>query len=119
MANNIGAKIRFIRKLHGLSQEELGDTIGYSRPAISNYESNNRAVSTEDLQKIADCFNISIMYFFDQEQTQLEKELQPYIEGIKPFDIENLSPEKKSKITCALYDFFIKYNNTAKTSEEI
>ena len=117
MANDIGAKIRFIRKLHGLSQEKLGTAIGYSRPTISNYEANTRTITIADLQKIADYFNISAMYFLNGEQTKLEKELLPYIEGIKPLNIEKISPEKKAKIIRALYEFETKYKNITKTSK--
>ncbi len=117
MANDIGAKIKFIRKLHGLTQEELGNAIGYSRPAIANYESNTRLVSITDLQKISDYFNIGIMYFFENELTQLEKELLPYIEGVKPFDIKNLSPEKKAVIIRAIYEFGTKYKKDSKLSK--
>lgn len=114
MANDIGAKIRFIRKLHGLNQKNLGDAIGYSRTTITNYEANARSVVITDLEKIANYFNISILYFFDGEQTQLEKELLPYIEGIKPLDITKLSPEKRAKIIRTLYEFETKYQTTLK-----
>ena len=116
MANDIGAKIRFIRKLHGLTQEEVGNVLNYSRPAISNYESNAREISIEDLQQLANYFNICIMYFFDDTPTPLEKELQPYIEGIKPFNIENLPPKKKTEIVKFLYSFEEKYINPNKNT---
>ena len=112
MVNDIGAKIRFIRKLHGLSQEELGNIINYSRPAISNYEANTREVSIDDLQQLSDYFNISIMYFLDNEQSELEKLLLPYMEGSKSFNIKNLSPKKKTEVVKFLYSFEQKYIKT-------
>lgn len=45
----LGEKIQQLRKISGLSQEQLGDQLGVSRQAISKWELNE---STPDLDKI-------------------------------------------------------------------
>ncbi len=59
-----GEKIRQLRKLKERTQKELADHLGYSEAQISHIENGNRKVGNEDLQKIADFFNISSDYFF-------------------------------------------------------
>ena len=114
MANDIGAKIKFLRKLHGLTQEEFGDIIRYSRTAVTNFETNARALTVKGLQEVSDYFNISIVYFFEEKHTELEKDLLPYIEGNKPLNLEKLSPLKRAEIIRALYEFETKYNKDTK-----
>ena len=46
---NIAARIQYLRKTKGMSQEELADQIGVSRQAVSKWESEQ---STPDLEKI-------------------------------------------------------------------
>ena len=46
---NIGDRIQTLRKLRGISQEELADKIGVSRQAVSKWESEQ---STPDLVKV-------------------------------------------------------------------
>ena len=46
---NIGDRIQTLRKLRGISQEELADKIGVSRQSVSKWESEQ---STPDLVKV-------------------------------------------------------------------
>lgn len=59
---NIAERIQHLRKLKGLSQEELANAIGVSRQAVSKWES---AQSTPDIEKIislSDLFEVSTDY---------------------------------------------------------
>lgn len=56
--------IKRIRKEKGISQEELSEKSGVSRPTISNLENNPDAVTTTDtLQKIAMALNVKVSDF--------------------------------------------------------
>lgn len=46
---NIADRIQYLRKIKGMSQEELAEQIGVSRQAVSKWESEQ---STPDLEKI-------------------------------------------------------------------
>lgn len=51
--------IRNLRKRKGLTQQELGDAIGVTKPTISNYESGKRQLTADILQKLAQFFGVS------------------------------------------------------------
>ena len=66
---NIGDRIQTLRKLKGISQEELADKIGVSRQAVSKWESEQ---STPDLVKV-----ILLSDFFETTTDYLLKGIEP------------------------------------------
>ena len=58
--NFLGAELRIYRKLHKLTQEELGNIVGVNKTAIVNYENGSRKIPVHTLWKIAQYFNLSI-----------------------------------------------------------
>lgn len=65
---DIGSKINKLRTERKLSMRELGDRIGVSHAHISKLESGINSPSVDLLEKLADCFNINIAYFFTSER---------------------------------------------------
>ncbi len=63
----LGEKIRELRKVKKISQEEFAMAMGYSRPLIVNWEKGTRDPDTQALLKIADYFNVSIDYLMGRE----------------------------------------------------
>lgn len=59
----IGERIRQARDAVGLTMEELGARIGYTKSAISKWESGARPISIEALKHIAEVLNRPISYF--------------------------------------------------------
>lgn len=49
----VGARIRFLRKRTGLTQQELGDLLGVSGSLVGQYENGTRNPKYETLTKIA------------------------------------------------------------------
>ena len=56
----IGQRIKELREQLGLSQQRLAEKLGVARPAVSQIENNERKVCAEELQKLAEIFNISV-----------------------------------------------------------
>jgi transcriptional regulator with XRE-family HTH domain len=56
----IGQNIKYLRKRHGLSQQELADQLAVLRSSVSDYERGHTQVSIESLIKISDIFNVSL-----------------------------------------------------------
>jgi transcriptional regulator with XRE-family HTH domain len=53
-------RLKELRVINGISQEELGGKLGYKRSAVSGYEVGRNEPSIDDLIKIADYFNVSL-----------------------------------------------------------
>jgi len=55
----IGRKIKEFRDALGISQQELADTLGVSRPTVSQIENGERKIYAEEIKKLAKIFNVS------------------------------------------------------------
>jgi transcriptional regulator with XRE-family HTH domain len=76
-----GQRIKLLREAIGLSQARLADELGISRPAVSQIENGERKVCAEELQKIANIFNISIDELMNpdrQPQIMIKEKQAPY-----------------------------------------
>ena len=59
-----GDKLRQLRTLKGLSQEQLAKRMGITKSMISAYENSVRQPSYDVLMRIALFFNVSMDFFF-------------------------------------------------------
>lgn len=65
----IGQKIKKLRKLRGLTQEEFSKILGYSdRSTISKIEKDINDVPTEKLEKIAKALGVSVSELLEDEK---------------------------------------------------
>lgn len=64
----IGTRLREIRKLHKLTQKELGDLIGLSQTAISLIEKGELSISLDSLYKFCSEFKIPIAKILEVEE---------------------------------------------------
>jgi len=63
----IGARIRYLRKREGLSQEKLALKAEMDRTYIASVESGERNISIVNIYKISTALNISLKEFFSEE----------------------------------------------------
>jgi len=64
LRNDIGKKIKYLRKEHGISQEKLAEGIDMSREHISCLERGKNLITIDSLYKISEYFGIDIKEFF-------------------------------------------------------
>lgn len=57
---SLGERIKSYRKMNQLSQESVGELVGVSRQAVTRWETNYSAPSTDNLIKLATIFNITL-----------------------------------------------------------
>jgi transcriptional regulator with XRE-family HTH domain len=69
LARRIGNRLRELRKDRGMNQKNLAETTHFSTPLISRMENGLTMPSIATLQVMADAMEVSIGYFFmDEEQ---------------------------------------------------
>lgn len=56
-----GIKIRMVRELRGLTQNNVADMLGIAQNTYSKYENNQSKISVETLEKIAKVLEVSPM----------------------------------------------------------
>ena len=69
---DIGAKIRELRVLNGLTQEELADRSELSKGFISQLENDLTSPSISTLEDILQCLGITISEFFAKEEDPVQ-----------------------------------------------
>lgn len=69
----IGAKIKELRMLNGLTQEELADRSELSKGFISQLENDVTSPSISTLEDILQCLGTTLSEFFSQEETSVQK----------------------------------------------
>jgi len=56
----IGYRIKELREQLGINQQKLADLLGVARPTVSQIENEERKVSTDELIKLSEIFNLSV-----------------------------------------------------------
>lgn len=69
MIQNLGEKVKLLRKRRNLKQEDLANLLNLSRAQISNLEKGKRNFSLNQLKKISEFFNVEMSYFIMAETT--------------------------------------------------
>ena len=59
----IGKKIRILRKTRGLTQEQLAEKVNVKRATISNYEIGRRSPHIKELEDISNALGVNLDYF--------------------------------------------------------
>ena len=67
-----GEKLKHLRQKHNLSQEELGELLGFSSSAIGQYENNRREPNFERLRIIKDFFKVDYNFLLEDNKNDRE-----------------------------------------------
>lgn len=71
---DIGKRVRAVRKQHGKTMKWLGDQIGVSEQAISQYELGTRPIPVGTVQQIAKILSVNSNYLFgDPEEERFDR----------------------------------------------
>ena len=88
MNKTIGERIKNLRVLSGMSQEELGNRVGVQRAAINKYEKGSVTnIPIATIEKIAQTFDVSPTYIVGWDNTEsnpLSAEVK-VLQGVKRF----------------------------------
>jgi len=68
-SSGIGGRLRVAREMAGLSQAQVAKMLSLHRPSISEMEAGRRKVSSEELAKLSDIYDVSISWLTETEDT--------------------------------------------------
>ena len=93
MANELGKKIKILRKVRGLTQTQLAEKLKVGRATVSNYEIGRRSPHLKELERIAAALGVGLDYFgiTQSDTTDLIARARLL------FNDDNISPEEKEK----------------------
>lgn len=74
-----GKRIRELRKLKGLTQEQPAETAGLDVKQISNLETGNCFTTMQTIEKLADCFSCEIFQLFNFAHLKPKDDLIPVL----------------------------------------
>lgn len=93
MNENIGMKLRALRKAKGLTTQQLADKVAVSQSYISRFENNRAVPDIIMLKNILAALDTDLATFFAKEEEEFSIDLLQLMETIK-----GLSPEARSKL---------------------
>lgn len=67
MPKTFGVKLREIRTMRGLSQDELAALLGTTKQVISRYENEQRTPKLDTVQEYAEKLNVPLLYLVDNK----------------------------------------------------
>lgn len=107
LLNNIGERIKTLRKRSGMTQEELSDKLGFhTKSAISKIEKGHREPSIGTLILIADYFNVSVDFLLGRT-VQKRKTTMTVGEIIKKYREENKISQRQFAVRCGISNGYI------------
>jgi transcriptional regulator with XRE-family HTH domain len=89
----VGERIRALRAKEKLSQEALAQKVGTTANTISRWETAVYRPTLDDLERLARCFDVSILEFFPPEERSGDAEITALLRAaqqLPPEDIEEL-----------------------------
>ena len=72
----IGTRIRTVRRERGLTQDELADQVGVSRSAVAQWETGRAGQITGNLSRIAGVLDVNVEYLMYGDQKRLALEVR-------------------------------------------
>lgn len=94
---NIGDRLRKARERKGISQLEVSKRININNKTLSRYENGNSEPDFSTLKSLAELYNVSISYFFNEDKNE-EYDLKELLKDKKvTWGEEDLKEEEKKR----------------------
>ncbi len=88
----LSKRLREVRDEKEITQQEVADYLGITRPAYTAYETGNRQPDFDTLTKLANYFNVTTDWLLGRTNARAYPYIQaPHIEGDTPITEESLN----------------------------
>jgi transcriptional regulator with XRE-family HTH domain len=74
MVNNIGTRIRRLRENLGISQTAMAHELDITQSNYGRLEKDDERLNVPKLKKIAEILQVSVIFLFDEDKVQENKE---------------------------------------------
>ena len=102
--NEIGSKLKELRKTKRLSQDDVANGTGICRSSLSNYETGRRTPALNQLVILANYYGVTLDYFGIVQEDEVFDLL---IRAKKLFENENIPAEDKQSLFDELMQFYL------------
>ncbi len=62
MNDNVGERLRNLRKMHNFTQKQVADYLGFKQTQIAKLENNDRTLKSSSLNKLCELYNCTPEY---------------------------------------------------------
>lgn len=100
---DIGRKLRTLRKGKGMTQQDVASRLGMVRATISNYEVGRRTPHLSDLRRFAELYGVNLDYFGVSASDEVFELISRAREVFASPDIETETKEELYKEFMRLY----------------
>lgn len=104
LKNEIGSKLKELRKTKKLSQDDVANGTGICRSSLSNYETGRRTPALNQLVILANYYGVTLDYFGIVQEDEVFELL---IRAKKLFESETISAEDKQGLFDEIMKFYI------------
>lgn len=87
----IGERIKFLREQNCYTQEKLEEITDIQKGTISKYENGHNSPSAENIEKIANAFNVSVDYLFGRDMHLISEDDEEYTKVVPNIDMQILN----------------------------
>ncbi len=115
MINNVGEKIRQLRLLAGLSQENIAEEIGMSHGNFGKIERGEIDINTQHLFAVAKALKVDVTDLFDFNNTNATKEIKNKFGFATKADIEKLT-DSLNALSKAIENIQLQIHSSSKTA---
>lgn len=105
MTNSIGQKLKTLRKLRKLTQEQAAEHLGITRATVSNYEVGRRSPHISELKRIGEFYGVGLDYF---GLAPTDEVFDLISRAREVFESDAVPREKKQEIFDELMKLYIK-----------
>ena len=91
----LGKRLKELRKMEGMTQQELGDLINVTKVSICCYEKGTRTPTIETLMELTKVFHVDVNYFLGQDKYVVAESTSNYGMSMAKEEIEIIEELRK------------------------